>query len=268
MASSKKPSTKVDASHALRLCDVLELPTSTAQVAETPPPTSPRPPKRELSLAHSPMTYTQVTALTPREGGCVMAVSLTTYLCPTDQEERQQETYEISILMSSSQELALTIGEISSEKLRLLTKAQKLYDAVRQSITYLGYGSMSRRRLAQKLALKGFDKETTQSAVAYMAQRGYLEEFDTAMRFAERGVHKAWGPRRIQSDLYARGFSAETVEQVMESLEDVDFVASCRALIQRKLGGAPQDPDARRKLIAALMRYGHTTEVINQALKK
>jgi regulatory protein len=100
-----------------------------------------------------------------------------------------------------------------------------------------------------------------------MAERGYLDDADAAERFARRGVDKLWGPRRIKEDLFARGFTAEVIENILSELEDVDFAANCAVIIRRKYGGVPKDMATRRKLAAALVRQGYTSEHINCALR-
>ena len=105
-------------------------------------------------------------------------------------------------------------------------------------------------------------------AVDYIDKQGNLDEFDTALRFAERGIQKYWGPKRIQSDLFTKGFSADIITEIMESLEETDFEVSCAHLIQTKYGGIPKEAPTRRKLIAYLMRQGYTSEIISQTLKQ
>lgn len=274
----KHKSPQIDARHALRLVDVmeqssqdtlygLETPVETP-VLRPPLPASPKP-----QSASRPKPNPQ-TLPSPPEGGFVRIVSLgredsgqtvtVTLAWHTAQGEQHRE--DVKILWTSCQDLALSIGRVSADCLEEILRAGQLYMAVLQSMTFLGYGSMSHRRLEQKLTAKGFDRELATLAVTYVAERGYLEESDTAMRFAERGMSKSWGPRRIKEDLFARGFPAVVVAEVMETLEEVDFVTPCAAHIQRKYGGVPKDPATRRKIAAALMRMGYTADIIAKAM--
>jgi len=277
-----KASTKVDARHALRLVDVMENGASSppsaslqeASAASIPPPVSTpshkKSPQVKQDLDIDLIEATDISALTPQAGGSVMQVTLQAYM-KQENATILQQTYQLPILMSSYDTLGIQVGRVSSYALKTLWQAHQLYLAVLKSMELLGYGGMSRVRLRQKLSARGFSKETAEEAVAYMAERGYLDEFDTAMRFAEHGVKKLWGPRRIKDDLFAKGFHSDIISQVLEDLMEltsVDFGRNCAVLIQNKYGGLPKDPAARRKLAATLMRMGYTSEYISDAFKK
>lgn len=269
MPREPKTSSKIDASHALRLREVMETSTETSSSTMLPN-TSPNAPQvSHRSPIEHQAAYAAITALTPCENGHAVTVSLSIYLTSADEIVfQEQQCYDIVILMFSCQELSLSCGEISAEQLENLSQAEQLYKAVCQCITYLAYGSMSHRRLYQKLLTKGFDKHMAERAVDYIDKQGYLDEFDTALRFAERGIQKYWGPKRIQSDLFTKGFSADIITEIMESLDETDFEVSCAHLIQTKYGGIPKEAPTRRKLIAYLMRQGYTSEIISQTLKQ
>ena len=112
-----------------------------------------------------------------------------------------------------------------------------------------------------------------------MVRKGYIREADAAVLRAGQNARKGWGPRRIREDLRAHGFEGEVVEQAMESLEDVDFVAACATVIRKKypslsFGGNGRDertPDRQndlRKMTAALMRLGYDMEHIRGAVRR
>jgi SOS response regulatory protein OraA/RecX len=47
----------------------------------------------------------------------------------------------------------------------------------------------------------------------------------------------------------------------------VDFAANCAELIRSRYGELPTSPDERRKLYAALSRYGYSSSEINSAME-
>lgn len=162
------------------------------------------------------------------------------------------------------------VGAVPYNALDALYEAGRLCDAVRKGVELLGYGAMSRRRLIQKLEQRGYDRAVASSAVDRLMAQGCLPEAEDACRFAEQGVRKLWGPRRIREDLYARGFPSEAIEDAMSSLEDVDFIENCRRVIQKKYGDTPLDVKDRiaiQKRIAALMRLGYTADQIREAMR-
>lgn len=280
----KSVTSRVDARHALRLVEVMDGETtppattpSRAQVKPVadapsrggePPKAAGRRPKSAPKTSPDVELWedarTEITALTPEEGGVVTMVSLAAYV---SSEGQGQQRYTLRLLTASCESLALKVGEVSAQTVKDIREAVQMYLAVLKSMELLGYGSMSRRRLAQKLRSRGFAAEVSLYAVDYMAERGYLDESDTAARFARRGVAKLWGPRRIKDDLFARGFTADVIEDTLADLEDVDFAENCLQVIQKKYGGVPKEQAARRKLAAALMRLGYTSEHISEAVK-
>ena len=270
----------VDARHAIRLTDVMT--PSDAREQPFPAPKQQPAKGREVSVAKMPTIRrtggkaplardrmpsgerADVMGLTAEEGGAVTQIRLKVY---ADSDDIRGETCQVRLLTQSCIELSLRVGEISAETLRRVTQAEALCRAVVKCMELLGYGSMSRRRMEQKLMSRGFDRAVISQAVTYMSERGYLDESDTAERFARRDVSKLWGPRRIKEDLFARGFAAEIVEEALAALEDVDFFENCAVLLTKKYREIPQDAPARRKLIAALMRQGYTSEHISYAMK-
>ncbi len=193
----------------------------------------------------------------PMEGGEWVSVTLI---------EGKKRRY-VRLMTEQYADLMPTVGYVSAALADALDQAGKLCDAIRKGMELLGYGAMSRRRLEQKLLARGFDKEIVALAGDYLDSHGFLPESDDAVRFAEQGVRKLWGPRRIREDLFARGFSSDAVSAAMESLESVDFAENCGRVIVKKYGGIPKDRVEIKKMIAALMRLGYTSEQIREALR-
>lgn len=274
--SKNKRAPRVDARHALRLVDVIEndrqaadagdgdLASGCPSVPAQAVMRSKRPTARPRPRAEIEGELVEITALTPEEGGGVTTVTLVVHASAGD---IQGERYTLRLLTVSCLDLNLTVGEISVRRLGELRYAEELYRAVIKSLELLGYGSMSRRRLGDKLMARGFSREIAYGAVDYVAERGYMDDADTADRFARRGIAKLWGPRRIKEDLFARGYTAEVIEIAMSELDDVDFAQNCATVIRKKYGGIPVDMAARRKLAAALVRQGYASEHINRAMR-
>lgn len=139
----------------------------------------------------------------------------------------------------------------------VLLKAQEL----------LGYGAMSPRRLSQKLLQRGFDEDIVAEAIRYLTDHGFMRESEDAVRFAEQGVRKLWGIRRIREDLYARRFSEQAIADALYVLENVDFEANCAKAIAKKYGSIPNEPSEIKKMTAALMRMGYSLSEIKAAMR-
>ncbi len=173
----------------------------------------------------------------------------------------------LHLLVEQYAELGVQTGEIISEKAEAILDAGRLCGAIRRGMAMLGYGDQSARRLAYKLTAKGVDRDTTNRAVAYLTERGYIREESTAALRARQGVSKGWGERRIREDLCAHGFTREAVEEAMEELSDTDWVENCASAIRKKYGEIPEDKGERQKLIAAMMRLGYDADTVKEAVR-
>ena len=198
-----------------------------------------------------------ITHVTPMDGGEWVSVTV----------KIGKERKHFRLLTEQYAALRPVVGVVPPEMLEDLETAEKLCDAIRKGAELLGYGAVSKRRLTQKLTARGFDCDTAEAAVSYLCERGLLPEEDDAVRFAEQGVRKLWGPRRIRDDLFARGFPSEAISIAMDHLEDVDFVENCGRVIVKKYGGIPKDRGEIKKMIAALMRLGYTSDQIREAMR-
>ena len=119
--------------------------------------------------------------------------------------------------------------------------------------------------MALKLRSKGFDKEISAQAAKYLSAIGYINEGEDAVREAERCLKKYWGIKRIVAFLYEKGYSESAVRLAVAELDGYDMSEACIALVERKLGGLPDDREAQKKLFASLLRYGHSSSDIKKA---
>ncbi len=230
-------------------------------------PVSPKPPRQPEPvpvLAEIPADGCRVLSVTPEGEGETVAVVLA--VSPGEGEKPRR--VRLHLLTEQYAELGVQVGEISPERADTLLEAGKLCAAIRRGMGLLAYGDQSAHRLAYKLAAKGMDRDVAEAAAAYLAEKGYIREEDTATLRARRGVQKGWGLIRIREDLRAHGFGTEAAEGVVESLSDVDFTENCAEVIRKKYGGVPPDRQERQKMMAALMRLGYGTEEIREAMRR
>lgn len=181
------------------------------------------------------------------------------------------ENFEDRMLVLSMQtyaELRLEKGEISEESFDELQREAKIYSALKRGMNILGYGACSEKNLVLKLRSKGFSRYVSEEAARRLCERGYIDESEDARREAERCLKKYWGRKRIEAQLYSKGYSHEAVDMAIESLADVDFSELCAELITKKIRSLPSDESGRRKLFASLVRYGYTSTEIKNALDK
>lgn len=229
----------------------------TSPKAATPAPAKP-------SAPDLPPDTCAVLSVTPAGEG----ETVTVVLALPDPEGKKAQRVSFHLLVEQYAELGVKTGEITPEEADTLLDAGRLCGAIRRGIALLGYGDQSARRLAYKLTAKGVDRDTAARAVAYLTEKGYIREDDTATLRAEQDLRKGWGERRIREDLMTHGFTREAVEEAMESLSDTDWVENCTAAIRKKYGEIPEDKSERQKLMAAMMRQGYDTDTVREAMRE
>jgi len=137
---------------------------------------------------------------------------------------------------------------------------RELERAVKSACNILGYADNSERRLLGKLLAKGYSRDAAEYALAYVIERGWLDED----KQTENLIHtlansRLFGKRRIILELKKREFSREAIENA--DFSGIDFTEVCTRLY-KKLGKGDGD-----KIKAALMRYGHSSSDISHVIR-
>ena len=183
-----------------------------------------------------------------------------------------QNSAEESFIISAQAfaDMGVCKGECTRELYELLDREDKIYAAYKRGMYILGFGACSEKTLLGKLLSKGFEKESAQSAVERIRQKGFIDDRQTAVRDAQRCVSKLWGERRIHAYLSQRGYSTDLCNDAIFELEEqgVCFDDTCVELIRSRYLPLPDDKKEKQKLIAALLRYGYSLSQIQSALAK
>ena len=238
------------------------VPKQNAPRQPAPKQLAPKQPALDLPPDFSPDTCAVLSVSPAGEGETVTVV-----LALPDPEGKKAQRVSFCLLVEQYAELGVKIGEITPEEADALLDAGKLCGAIRRGIVLLGYGDQSARRLAYKLTAKGVDRDIAARATAYLTEKGYIREDDTATLRAEQDLRKGWGERRIREDLIAHGFTHEAVEEAMEELTNTDWVETCAAAMRKKYGKIPEDKGERQKMLAAMMRLGYDTDTVKAAAR-
>ncbi len=201
----------------------------------------------------------EILSISALNGGSEIALTVRI----SDGENSEKRT--LLLLTAQFAELRPEKGEISEERFDELSAAALVCSAVKRGMNILGYGACSEKNMRLKLRAKGFSPDAAESAAEYLRKLGYINEENDAAREAEKALAKGWGRRRIAAALYEKGYSESATRKSLETLEDVDFNQRCAALIQKKFKGLPEEINERKKLFAALMRYGYSASEIKNA---
>ena len=180
-------------------------------------------------------------------------------------EHREQKS--LPLTMEQYCELKPARGVISEETYDRLEEASQLCQAMRSGENLLSYGANSVQMLSRKLMQRGYSREVSTAAAVRLQERGLIDEENDLRREVEKCTKKLWGARRISAHLWSRGFSGETLSELPNLLEEVDFTANCAVLIQKKYGEIPSEADELRRMTASLSRYGYSLGEIRAAMR-
>ena len=123
----------------------------------------------------------------------------------------------------------------------------------------------SRRELKDKLLRSGKDEQRAEDCVAWLAERGFLDDGEYAGAVARHYTAKGYGTGRVKSELRRRGIGRELMDETLSELPE--NTEKLDAFIARRLDD-PSDRDSVRKLSAALFRRGYSWEEIRAALRR
>jgi SOS response regulatory protein OraA/RecX len=183
-----------------------------------------------------------------------------------------EHTQKERLVISSAQcaDLGLRYGEADKRTYEAVLYASQIHTAVKQGLSILSYGICSENALIRKLISRGNSREIAEIATEELKQNGYIDQDSDAAREAERGAIKLWGKLRITASLREKGYSDDSIRYALTYLRasGVDYVENCADLIRRRWGDIPSDPAERKKMVAAVMRYGYTTDEIRAACRR
>ncbi len=161
----------------------------------------------------------------------------------------------------------VTEGEITPEFFDELEHLHRVSLAISAALSIVSYASCSHRALGDKLRKKGFSREVCEHAVSYISDKGYIDEEGGALREAERAVSKLWGRKRIVAALHQKGYSDDSLSEVYDYFEQVDFEENCQKVLRKKTKAAPNTRTELSRLYAYLSRYGYGSLEIRTALR-
>jgi len=104
---------------------------------------------------------------------------------------------------------------------------------VARAVDALARRAYARVELGQHLLRKGFTEPVVTEALARLADRGYLDDLAYARGFVQsRMTGRAYGPRRVRTELARRGVAPALVDQVLaERAADAESAPEDGALV-------------------------------------
>lgn len=151
---------------------------------------------------------------------------------------------------------------------RLVTLSEKLA-CIKYAVYLLGISDKSEKQLRSKLKEKGYKPEICVAALGVLCRNGYVSDERFCRRKCEILANsKLFGPRRIISELVAKGIGSELCTQILDEL-DIDFEENLKILFEKLTRTKNIDFSDRKevkKLSDKLARYGYSYYQIKDVL--
>lgn len=162
-----------------------------------------------------------------------------------------------------SRDIGTPIALTDEQRVKVEFLAEK-FGAMKYALYLLGFSDKSEKALTRKMREKGYSEDACSEALSVLKKNGYLNDAASCARKCEiLASSKLYGPRRIISELVAKGYTRECAQGALDSTA-VDFEENLKRLFEKLTKGAPpREREARNKLFAKLARYGYGYELIN-----
>lgn len=144
-----------------------------------------------------------------------------------------------------------------SQKLKCLHYAAYLLD----------FGDKSKRALSDKLRKKGYANDVCEAAVTVLEKNGLLDdERLCADKLNSLAVGKLYGPGRLKTELFAKGFGRSEIQNALdEATIDYDELLE-QLILKLTRRGLPQSEKELSSLKNKLVRYGYSYDRIARVL--
>ena len=156
-------------------------------------------------------------------------------------------------------------SDLTEEQLNALIATSQHNRARERALYLLGLRDYACKELEQKLYTEA-TPEVAAAVVERLREVGLLDDERYAARLARSlSEVKHYPRRRIEQELRHRGISSMRIQTVLSELEGEDYEQAL-ALLQKKYYNKLNDPDSRRRVIAALARRGFSYGSIRRAM--
>lgn len=156
-------------------------------------------------------------------------------------------------------------SDLTEEQLNTLLATSQYNRARERALYLLGLRDYACKELEQKLYTEA-TPEIAATVVERLREVGLLDDERYAARLARSlSEVKHYPRRRIEQELRHRGISSMLIQTVLSELEGEDYEQAL-ALLQKKYYNKLDDPDSRRRVIAALARRGFSYGSIRRAM--
>ncbi len=167
-------------------------------------------------------------------------------------------------------ELAAEDFPVEFEDDELILFLSSKLSAIKYGTYLLSFSDKSESALRRKMREKDYTPEVIDEALSVLREGGFTDDEILCLRkYLSLANSKLYGPHRIKSELFAKGFSASDI-RLAEERCGIDFEELLRELLDKLLSSSRvdfSDRNAASKFKAKLSRYGYGYETVNSVLR-
>ena len=160
--------------------------------------------------------------------------------------------------------------EITRERFEELLLVSESCLSARSAVAYLGRGAKTAMQLSQYLRKKKYSDAAIESAIAYVKEKGYLDDADYARRYIRtakrrKAVGSAWLRSELQKKGVAKSIADEALKDTGAVMDDYDEILAAAGKKAKSLEGKK---NACQKLVYFLRSRGFRDELVRKAVRQ
>ncbi len=155
--------------------------------------------------------------------------------------------------------------EMDAETLKTNIMESEYRRALSRAVWYIERGSLSAKRLSEKLRKASFSAETAKKVVARMTELGLINDVAFAERLAEEYLSKCISVRDAEYKMVNKGIEKNVARAALDMFE-VDATQQIKAIIQKNYRQKITTEDGIKKVFASLLRKGFNYSDIKSVL--
>ena len=192
-------------------------------------------------------------------------------ICPTASETQRKLVFEdgstLRVWYGLVAQLSLTPDrELTEAELTLLRDNAEQSRVRERAVRILSATNVSREGLTRRLVEKGEDAEAAQAAVNWLTDLSLLDDRRTGEQLVESALRKGYGALRIRQILREKQIPEDICELLLSQLPPADEAID--RLLKKKLKSGSPDEKEQKRVVDALLRYGHSWEDIRAGLRR
>jgi regulatory protein len=163
-------------------------------------------------------------------------------------------------------------SKITKQLLQEIIANQRIIAAKQTALNFVSYKPRTEYQVVNKLQKEKFTNEEIATAVQFLKEFGYIDNFHYAQRYVLYAkTQKKSSKRKIEIDLTKRGISKDIIKKTIEETVSEDEELDNASKIARKKYEtllARNAQHSEQKLINYLLNKGFSFEVIKKVVEK